>query len=688
MQSVNAYRVKKPDYELSPHTGMNRHHWIENGKYVLDRAFSHVESFNDLLVFPTVPGSKTYPQSDDPQWRYRSLEFEGLRRTTTIAAPLMHVEPDVAIRGYRLRDYYCHHFHKALTPGNPSSIPMPEDLPDATYQFTCELGGLAVFLLRFPDVIWPYYTTRQQDDIAQSISKWAHHRTTQNNWRFFNICMLSFLKLNGYPIDEELLKSHLSWIASYYAGQGWYLEQNYNYYTISMYSLYQTIWNRAYGDAYEPDVAAIYERNVRELMRSFPFLFARNGFITMWARSIVYRLWVAGGFPVAFMLREKPPIDPGWARRLASGALLQFTTREDFYQNDVPALGFYGHREYMLQGYSCAASPFTMFMPFLSLSLPSDSPFWTAKETDGPWEQWGDECHVYNLDNAGMNLVNHGKTGTTEIVPAKVNEEDHNYNRLCYNSHFPWEAHDPDGGTAMEYCFRSMDPRDIASGDTLFYLGLAEEKTDQGIDRSTFNTPKAVLYNGYRDGVLYRQVLMKRPPNNGSGYTIDLAEIALPNGVLRVDRCRLAFEHELTLGHFGVPHISDNPPAVRRRSIGAWSCVEAVGIDRSAALCTFNGWDALDTKTNRGHNAEAEVSTVVFARRRRMTKNPPMELMISLLLHKTEGSIWQETELHVVRSIEIQQFMPSGSPLGANIQLADGNRYTVDFNEIDGTRRN
>ena len=58
------------------------------------------------------------------------------------------------------------------------------------------------------------------------------------------------------------------------------------------------------------------------------------------------------------MLKEKPLLDPGFARRLCSGSLLQFVTREDFYDNEIPSLGFYGHREYMVQNYSCSASPF------------------------------------------------------------------------------------------------------------------------------------------------------------------------------------------------------------------------------------------------------------------------------------------------------------------------------------------
>lgn len=683
----NAFTVTDPNTELSPLTGMDRSHWIQNGKYVLERAFSHVNSFDDLLIFPTVPGSKTYPQPGDPAWRYRSLEFEGLRRTTTIAAPLLHVDPDVAINGLLLRDYYAHHVLNALTQGNPSSIPLPTELPDATYQFTCELGGLSLFLLRFPEVIWPSYTQPQKDAIAQTISAWAHHRTTQNNWRFFNICMMTFLKVNGYPIDERLLEHHLLWIASYHAGQGWYLEQNYNYYTIGMYSLYQTIWNRAYGDSNHPEIAAVFERNVRELMTSYAYLFGRNGHIAMWARSILYRLWVAGGFAIAFMLLSEPPIDPGWARRLASGALLQFTGREDFYVNDVPSLGFYGHREYCLQGYSSAASPFTMFMPFLTLSLPESSPFWSAIENDGPWETWDREPHVVTLERAGMLLVNYPCTGATEIVPAKVNEEDHNYNRLCYSTHFPWEDHDPDGGTAMEYSFRSRDPRDIRSGDTLFYLGLAEEKTDEGRDRTTFSSPKSVYFNGRAGEVLYRQLVMKKPPNNGNGYTLDLAEIALPYGVLRVDRCRLAFEHELTLGHFGVPHLEGKTPQVTERQVGAnrWLIVH-VGT-RSVAMTVLAGWDTLGTRVHSGLNAEEERSTVIYASRERLAKNPAMELLISIQLHRTDAQEWSTDDLNVVESIETHTIMPSGSPLGATVTFAGGRQSTIDFGPIDGGRQ-
>lgn len=332
---------------------MTRKHYVDCATYLLERAFKHVESMETPISFPIVPG-KSYPQSGAPDWRHRSAEWEALERTFALAGPLIHNDPEIRIKGIKLRDYYRPHIYNALTPGHRNSLPLPEELPDATYQFTCEFGGLFKTLLLLPDTLRTGYTPQQRDAMVKTITAWAHHRTTQNNWRIFNIITLSFLKKHGYPIDDALLKSHLLWVASYHSGNGWYLEQTYNYYTISLFIVYMMIWNRTFGDEFYPEIAETIERSAGELMKTYPAFFGRDGYVNMWARSICYRTWVSGGFPVAFMMKGKAPLDPGWARRLCSGSLLQFVTREDFFKNDIPALGFYGHREFAIQNYSCA----------------------------------------------------------------------------------------------------------------------------------------------------------------------------------------------------------------------------------------------------------------------------------------------------------------------------------------------
>jgi uncharacterized membrane protein len=685
------FEVNHPDLALSPFTGMSKKHYIELARYLLERAFTHVDSLETPLTFPIVPG-KTYPQPGDPEWRYRSLEFEALERTFTLAGPLIHHDPEVTIRNIRLRDYYCLHLYRLLTPGNTNSLPLPEGLPDSTYQFTCEFGGLFKTLLLMPDTLWPHFTKQQQDEMAVTISKWGHHRTTQNNWRIFNITTLSFLKKVGYDIDDELLKSHLQWVVSYHSGDGWYLEQTYNYYSISLFIVYMTIWNRAFGDEHYPEIAEVIERSAQKLMESITAFFGRDGFVNMWSRSITYRTWVSGAFPVAFMLKRKDLLDPGFARRLCSGSLLQFVTRDDFYVNDIPSLGFYGQKDYMIQNYSCPASPFLMFLPMICLTLSDDSPFWTATENEGFWESLGDESRQLVLDSPGLVLVNHGKTGTSEIVPGKVYYDDSNYSKLTYNTHFPWEDHNPEGGTSMEYSFRSHDPRDVRGDDINFYL--TGKTVDNSVEQNrSFSISQSMLFNGVRKGVIYRQAIMRKPPNNGVGYIIDLAEITIPGGVIRVDRSRLAFEYELTLGHFGLPHIEGVEPEVEKieRGVIAGMTASIPGMTasipgRKVAMIAYHGWDKIEVRSHAERNAEAGESTVLYVQKKRLQKNPPMELMITAMMHKTDDSAWTPEELDPVREIEIMDMTPSGSALGAILTLQSREKVEVDFRDIDGRR--
>jgi hypothetical protein len=592
----------------------------------------------------------------------------------------------MTINNIRLRDYYCLHLYNAFTQGHSNSLPLPEELPDSNYQFTCEFGGLFKTLLLMPETIWFHFSEQQREEMVQTISKWAHHRTTQNNWRIFNIVTLSFLKKYGYPIDDELLKSHLLWVASYHSGNGWYLEQTYNYYSISLFIVYTTIWNRAFGDEYYPEIAEIIENSACKLMESVASFFARDGYINMWSRSICYRTWVSGALPVAFMLNDKSLLDPGWARRLCSGSLLQFVTREEFYFNDIPSLGFYGPKEYMIQNYSCAGSPFLMFLPFICLALPDDSPFWTARENEGMWESLGNRSNKVVLENPGLVLVNHGKTGTSEIVPGKVYYNDPNYSKLVYNTHFPWEDHNPEGGTSMEYSFRSWDPRDVRGDDVNFYL-TGQTIANSAEKSNSFTTSESMMYNGAENDVLYRQAIMRRPPNNGVGYIIDLAEITIPGGVIRVDRSRMAFEYELTLGHFGLPHLEGMNAVVNQFETETKKVITASIPGRRVALIIYSGWDEVKSLIHLNRNAEAAESTVIYARKKRMAKNPPMELMIAVMLHKTDDSEWTDEELSPVKEIRIMDVTPTFSALGATIILHDNKSYNIDFKDIDGKRR-
>ncbi len=195
-----------------------------------------------------------------------------------------------------------------------------------------------------------------------------------------------------------------------------------------------------------------------------------------------------------------------------------------------------------------------------------------------------------------------------------------------------------------------------------------------------------MLFNGVRDGVLYRQAIMRRPPNNGLGYIIDLADITIPGGIIRVDRSRLAFEHEITLGHFGMPHIGGQIAEIHQFEDETKMVITASIPGRQIALISYGGWDKLASLVHSNRNAEADQSTVIYAYKKRKQKNPPMELMITVMLHKMDDNKWTEEELSPIREIRILDIMPTYSALGAFIVLSDGEKYVIDFKDIDGKR--
>ena len=227
------------------------------------------------------------------------------------------------------------------------------------------------------------------------------------------------------------------------------------------------------------------------------------------------------------------------ARRLCSGSLLQFLTREEFFENDIPSLGYYRHTEYILQNYSCAGSPFIMFIPFIALALPDDSPFWTAKENEGFWETLGNPNQklkfliILVLFLLIMAKQVHPKLFLVKFI-IKIQIIQNLYTIHIFHGKITIRKVELQWNTA----FRSLDPRDLRGDDINFYL-TGHKLQNSSEKNAVYTTSESMLYNGVRKDVIYRQAIMRKPPNNGVGYIIDLAEIIIPGGIIRVDRYTL-----------------------------------------------------------------------------------------------------------------------------------------------------
>jgi hypothetical protein len=156
-----------------------------------------------------------------------------------------------------------------------------------------------------------------------------------------------------------------------YRGDGWYHDNPlFDYYSMWAFQMYGSLWSEKFGKKYYPDYARQFMEHFREIPENYPYMFARDGKMIMWGRSITYRM--GASVPLALTgLLEDPDINYGWMRRIASSTILQFLQHPDFLEDRIPTLGFYGAFEPAIQGYSCRGSVFWMGKLFLALYLPA-----------------------------------------------------------------------------------------------------------------------------------------------------------------------------------------------------------------------------------------------------------------------------------------------------------------------------
>ena len=234
MENKVKFEPENTDYNLSPYTGLTRESWIEAGKYLLTNIFSHISSKDSPVVMPRIETEVTYPHKN-AVGKQRKLEemaqmFEGLARSFFIAAPLIHIEPDMEICGYSVRDYYRNQVLFACTKGHPNFVGCYEDLQELTdfadpfraFQQTVETCALVICLDNCREEIWETYTKEEKDIVAKFLLSYAHTNTVPQNWRLFNMLDMAFLHKEGYEIDADVMREHAQAILNFYAGDGWY----------------------------------------------------------------------------------------------------------------------------------------------------------------------------------------------------------------------------------------------------------------------------------------------------------------------------------------------------------------------------------------------------------------------------------------------------------------------------------
>jgi len=620
------FKVDQPDFVKSPYTGVTRKHWKEAALYLLQGAFSYVKRMEDPMQFPKQPG-KSYPRTEG---QVATEKLEGLCRTLFIAAPLLKEQPDLVVNNIKVADYYRFHILKLLDPSSPTYI-KPQAKGGGPNQILVEFGALAVSMFYIPEILFEPLTREQKDALAATMISYGDGKTVPSNWKFFNIFVLSFFKLQGYPVNEKLLQEYLDKSLDHYRGNGWYNDNPaFDYYSMWAFQMYGPVWAEYVGKKYYPEYAAKFMRNFSEVKANYPYLFGRDGTMVMWGRSMTYRIGSVA--PLSLMgLENDPATNYGWMRRISSGVLLQFLQHPEFLKDNVPTLGFYGAFEPAVQPYSCRGSAFWMGKAFVSLMLPETNPFWSAVENEGAWEKEMKIGKVYNKfqDSSHILITDYPNIGAAEIrawchvkaiganEPFRASE---NYNRLSYNSAFPWQADSAEGVVAMNYIFRNKNKE--------------------------WEPLRLYTFKKYEKGIYYRDASVETQP----GIRLQLADIPLPDGILRVDRISADTATEMRLGHYALPDLNGTMRKEMRVVQGHQVQIIDNGVYQ-LAMVAVNAWDELYTADASGIHPEARNSTVINARAYTSPDKNQTKLYISLLLWKKSGETWSDKELMAVRKI-------------------------------------
>jgi len=643
------FEINQPDYKLSPKTGMTRQHWKDAALYMLKGAFGYIHQMDDPMKFPKQPGI-SYPRTDD---QIPTEKLEGLSRTLFVAAPLLKENPELVVNNIKVAEYYRHQMCNLINPSSPSFI-KHRAKNGGPHQNLVEFGAMAISMTAIPDVLWKPLPQQQKDSLAALMLSYADGPTVDSNWKFFNIFVLSFFKSQGYVVNEKLLVEYLDKTLNHYRGEGWYNDSPaFDYYSMWAFQMYGVLWAEYYGNKYYPEQAKKFMTNFSDLKSNYPYLFSRDGKMIMWGRSISYRYASVTAFPL-MGFENSPDTNYGWMRRIASGTLLQFFQHPGFMKDGVPTLGFYGPFEPAVQMYSCRGSVYWGGKVFLGLLVPADNPFWAAIENEGDWDTKLVKGKVYNKFETGSQILitDYPNIGASEVrawchAPVAGDwqkfRSTENYNRLSYNSAFPWQADGVNGEVAMNYVVKNKDNK--------------------------WEALRLYTFKKFEDGIYYRDAELET--NNAIQFK--LADIPLPNGILRIDRLVSPSDVNLRLGHYSLPQL-DVPIKEEIRKVKGYQVRIISNGVYQLAMVSLEEWKSMEFVHAKGLHPESEISEVINVADNFSAGKTNPKIYSTLMLWKKAGEKWTNDELVPVKKIQYD-----AAKNNATILFSNGEKKVVSF---------
>ncbi|HRB08457.1 MAG TPA: hypothetical protein PLY92_14675, partial [Niabella sp.] len=193
-----------------------------------------------------------------------------------------------------------------------------------------------------------------------------------------------------------------------------------------------------------------------------------------------------------------------------------------------------------------------------------------------------------------------------------------NYNRLSYNSAFPWQADSVKGVVSMNYIFKNA--------------------------KNEWEPLRLYDFKKFENGIYYRDAVLETNP----GIKLQLADIPLPNGILRIDHISSDTATAIRLGHYALPKL-EKPITTTKRKIKGH---EAMIIDNGQyqlAIVNVKGWEKVYNVATKNVHPQSKISKVLNLSDQ--IKAGENKTYITLMLWKKSGEKWSDDELLPIRKL-------------------------------------
>ena len=261
--------------------------------------------------------------------------------------------------------------------------------------------------------------------------------------------------------------------------------------------------------------------------------------------------------------------------------------------------------------------------------------------------------NVYNKFQPGTNLLitNYPNSGGAEMrswchetVAADWQKfrSSENYNKLAYNTEFPWMADGDNGEVSMNYATKNRDNR--------------------------WEVLRLYTFRSFDDDVYRRDAVLE----TDTTVRYQLADISLPDGILRIDKVSTGSPTQVRLGNYSLPQLDGDIKEMTRTLDKGYTASIIDNGDYQLATVALEGWkNGVKVQRPKGLHPVSSTCAVPVTE----ADVNDSDIFVTLHLWKKSDNAFTDKELRPVKSVKISKDRKQ-----VTVKLADGRTKTVNFN--------